>query len=469
MSTTWSRGSCACSTARPSQTRIWNGAAPDPATGAAPYRVYNIGNDRPEELNDLIALIEDALGRKANASRRGLCRPATCSKPAPTSRTCGATSASRRLRHSPRACAASSTGIAPTTQPERSSRLAPQEAIKLAHAPCRAPRLGPVVGGAHRPPEAAPEALCAGASECPLEPPDADAAGRRHRGRFGGAPRRRQRHLPLRTAPFRELPIVAAAALLLALVGAVDDIRPLPAAPRLLLQIIAVATVVLASDLRVLSGAFPHGSSKTILILAGVWFVNLVNFMDGLDWITVAEIVPVTAFLALLGPAGILPGPVALVAAALCGALLGFAPFNKPSRGSSSATSARCRSALSSAGSLLQLAGARAARGGRPAPALLSRRRDDHAAAPPFPRRAGLGGASQPLLPAGDRQRLFGDRGEQPRVRPQRRPWLCAGATLLWPRPEIEVAALLVGIAAVATTLVRFSRRRNRVGLEASR
>ena len=47
-------------------------------------------------------------------------------------------------------------------------------------------------------------------------------------------------------------------------------------------------------------------------------------------FITAAEIVPVTAFLALLGPAGILPGPVALVAAALCGAMLGFAPFNKP-------------------------------------------------------------------------------------------------------------------------------------------
>ncbi len=40
--------------------------APDPATSSAPYRLYNIGNDRPEEVNHLIALIEKALGRKAN-------------------------------------------------------------------------------------------------------------------------------------------------------------------------------------------------------------------------------------------------------------------------------------------------------------------------------------------------------------------------------------------------------------------
>jgi UDP-glucuronate 4-epimerase len=44
----------------------WKALAPDPATSAAPHRVYNIGNDRPEELNDLIRLIEDAVGRKAD-------------------------------------------------------------------------------------------------------------------------------------------------------------------------------------------------------------------------------------------------------------------------------------------------------------------------------------------------------------------------------------------------------------------
>jgi UDP-glucuronate 4-epimerase len=43
----------------------WQGSSPDPATSSAPHRVYNIGNDRPEELNHLIAMIEESLGRSA--------------------------------------------------------------------------------------------------------------------------------------------------------------------------------------------------------------------------------------------------------------------------------------------------------------------------------------------------------------------------------------------------------------------
>lgn len=43
----------------------WNGAAPDPATSAAPYRLYNIGHHEPVELIRLIELLEQNLGRKA--------------------------------------------------------------------------------------------------------------------------------------------------------------------------------------------------------------------------------------------------------------------------------------------------------------------------------------------------------------------------------------------------------------------
>jgi UDP-glucuronate 4-epimerase len=43
----------------------WNGHTPDPATSKAPYRVYNIGNNKPVELLDFIAILEDTLGRKA--------------------------------------------------------------------------------------------------------------------------------------------------------------------------------------------------------------------------------------------------------------------------------------------------------------------------------------------------------------------------------------------------------------------
>lgn len=43
----------------------WDSAAPDPATSSAPYRIYNIGNNTPVALMDLIGCIEKALGRTA--------------------------------------------------------------------------------------------------------------------------------------------------------------------------------------------------------------------------------------------------------------------------------------------------------------------------------------------------------------------------------------------------------------------
>ncbi|HEY8200898.1 MAG TPA: NAD-dependent epimerase, partial [Actinomycetota bacterium] len=43
----------------------WSGDRPDPGTSRAPYRIYNIGNDRPVELLRYIEVIEECLGRTA--------------------------------------------------------------------------------------------------------------------------------------------------------------------------------------------------------------------------------------------------------------------------------------------------------------------------------------------------------------------------------------------------------------------
>lgn len=43
----------------------WSGAAPDPASSFAPYRLYNIGNNNPVELMYLIEVLENCLGKKA--------------------------------------------------------------------------------------------------------------------------------------------------------------------------------------------------------------------------------------------------------------------------------------------------------------------------------------------------------------------------------------------------------------------
>ena len=43
----------------------WSGQTPDPGSSAAPYRLYNIGNNQPVELLDFIAALEECLGRPA--------------------------------------------------------------------------------------------------------------------------------------------------------------------------------------------------------------------------------------------------------------------------------------------------------------------------------------------------------------------------------------------------------------------
>jgi UDP-N-acetylmuramyl pentapeptide phosphotransferase/UDP-N-acetylglucosamine-1-phosphate transferase len=129
------------------------------------------------------------------------------------------------------------------------------------------------------------------------------------------------------TIPFA----VFAATLFIAAVGFADDVKSIPVVPRLLLQGLAVATVIFATPetFRIVA-VCPLWLERGLLVLAGLWFVNLVNFMDGLDLMTAAEMVPITGAIVLLGWLVGLPTPATIAAAALFGAMLGFAPFNRP-------------------------------------------------------------------------------------------------------------------------------------------
>jgi UDP-glucuronate 4-epimerase len=49
----------------PQGNTAWTGDAPDPASSAAPWKIYNIGNNRPEELMQVVALLEKEFGRTA--------------------------------------------------------------------------------------------------------------------------------------------------------------------------------------------------------------------------------------------------------------------------------------------------------------------------------------------------------------------------------------------------------------------
>ena len=129
-----------------------------------------------------------------------------------------------------------------------------------------------------------------------------------------------------------DLPVmVFGATLFIAIVGLVDDVRFIPVLPRLVLQGLAVTAIILTApdDLRIIPPC-PLWIERALVLLAGLWFVNLVNFMDGLDLMTVAETVPITAAVVLLGWLGATPASSMIVAAALCGAMLGFSPFNRP-------------------------------------------------------------------------------------------------------------------------------------------
>ena len=79
--------------------------------------------------------------------------------------------------------------------------------------------------------------------------------------------------------------IVSAAAILLTILGALDDMHSLPATVRLIAQCVAVGAVVIAlpHDMQVLP-QLPWWMDRVCLLIAGVWFVNVTNFMDGIDW-----------------------------------------------------------------------------------------------------------------------------------------------------------------------------------------
>ncbi len=118
----------------------------------------------------------------------------------------------------------------------------------------------------------------------------------------------------------------------LALMGAVDDIRPLPVMPRLILHFAVATLLVLTLPIRGQVLPFlPMAVESALLVVGLVWFTNLTNFMDGIDLLTVVEMVPISACLAVLGLFKLVPEMTVLLplSLALLGGMLGFAPYNR--------------------------------------------------------------------------------------------------------------------------------------------
>jgi UDP-N-acetylmuramyl pentapeptide phosphotransferase/UDP-N-acetylglucosamine-1-phosphate transferase len=125
-------------------------------------------------------------------------------------------------------------------------------------------------------------------------------------------------------------PVILAAAGLTVL-GLIDDARPLPVSWRFAGQILAALVLAfsLPRDLRILPELLPFLVERGLIAFGTVYLINAINFLDGIDWITAAQVVPMTLGVAVLAYLGAVPANVGTLALALLGAMLGFAVFNK--------------------------------------------------------------------------------------------------------------------------------------------
>ena len=124
---------------------------------------------------------------------------------------------------------------------------------------------------------------------------------------------------------------VFGATLFIAAVGFADDVNSIPVLPRLVLQAARGrrSGPCRARRLRIVP-ACPLWIERGLLVARRPVVREPRQLHGRAGLMTVAEIVPVTGALVLLGWLGELPAPVTIVAAALFGAMLGFAPFNRP-------------------------------------------------------------------------------------------------------------------------------------------
>ena len=83
--------------------------------------------------------------------------------------------------------------------------------------------------------------------------------------------------------------LMLAAAAGLGLLSWLDDKHDLSAAVRFALQFVAVIIGVFALDQPVLGGLVPVWLDHVLVVFAWVWFINLFNFMDGIDGISGVE------------------------------------------------------------------------------------------------------------------------------------------------------------------------------------
>jgi UDP-N-acetylmuramyl pentapeptide phosphotransferase/UDP-N-acetylglucosamine-1-phosphate transferase len=121
--------------------------------------------------------------------------------------------------------------------------------------------------------------------------------------------------------------LIPLAALALAGVSWIDDLRTLGPLPRLGIQFAAALVGVLVLPGPVFQGLLPGAADAAIAAIGLVWFTNLFNFMDGIDGISGVEAIAIGIGIAAIGLVGEAPlaawhGQALVVAAAAAGFLV---------------------------------------------------------------------------------------------------------------------------------------------------
>ncbi|MGN7295305.1 MraY family glycosyltransferase [Rhizobium sp. SAFR-030] len=131
--------------------------------------------------------------------------------------------------------------------------------------------------------------------------------------------------------------LILALGLVIALVGLIDDRRPLPARVRLPVQALVVAALLWSTGAAgALAGGLPpvfHLGAAVLLLIGGLWWINLFNFMDGIDGIAgqQAILMLLSAMLIAFGTVpGVSGGWTWWMMAATAAATIGFLVFNWP-------------------------------------------------------------------------------------------------------------------------------------------
>jgi UDP-N-acetylmuramyl pentapeptide phosphotransferase/UDP-N-acetylglucosamine-1-phosphate transferase len=132
--------------------------------------------------------------------------------------------------------------------------------------------------------------------------------------------------------PLDRIPYAVAMALaLLVAVSWADDRKALNASIRLAAHLIASVAAVLSlpSDAYVFQGVLPFALDRLVAAIAVAWFINLYNFMDGIDGIAGSETAAISAgYAAIVYVAGTGTEPLYGLALAIFGAAIGFLVWN---------------------------------------------------------------------------------------------------------------------------------------------